>query len=87
MKRQQEAGENTKTATAMIPMHSQVRKIRQEIEKVKRPSLDRVTATRPHVFREDMTASGGGRQQRSRSPLGLAQRPVAVGINCSLDIY
>nr|GMD19762.1 Urease accessory protein like [Ipomoea batatas] len=55
-----------------VPVHSQVRKIRQEMEKIKHPSLQQPEMMRP-VFR-DITG-----RQRSRSPLGLAERPIAVG--------
>ncbi|XP_009797346.1 uncharacterized protein [Nicotiana sylvestris] len=57
-----------------VIVHSQVRKIRQEMEKIKHPSLQQ-TEMRPAV-RE---ITGKQQQQRSRSPLGLAQRPISVG--------
>ena len=53
-----------------VPIHSQVMKIKQEIEKINHPSLQQPEVRR--VFR-DIT------RQRSRSPLGLADRPISVG--------
>ncbi|XP_009603300.1 uncharacterized protein [Nicotiana tomentosiformis] len=50
-----------------VIVHSQVRKIRQEMEKIKHPSLQQTEMT------------GKKQQHRSRSPLGLAQRPISVG--------
>ncbi|XP_077236038.1 uncharacterized protein LOC143877721 [Tasmannia lanceolata] len=52
------------------PIHSQVRKIKQEDEKIKDPSPPQAKI-RP-VFREIT-------RQLSRSPLGLASRPISVG--------
>ncbi|XVE85477.1 hypothetical protein DITRI_Ditri17bG0093500 [Diplodiscus trichospermus] len=54
-----------------VPIHSQVMKIRQEFEKIKHPSLQQPDMRR--VLREVT------RRQRSRSPLGLAERPISVG--------
>ncbi|XP_058184740.1 uncharacterized protein LOC131302126 [Rhododendron vialii] len=59
-----------------VAIHSQVRKIRQEMEKIKQPSLDQ-PEIRP-VLRE-ITGHRQKLQQRSRSPLGLAERPILVG--------
>ncbi|KAH7839820.1 hypothetical protein Vadar_009190 [Vaccinium darrowii] len=59
-----------------VAIHSQVRKIRQEMEKIKQPSLDQ-PEIRP-VLRE-ITRHHQKLQQRSRSPLGLAERPILVG--------
>ena len=51
------------------PIHSQVMKIKQEMEKISHPSLQQPEVRR--VLR-DIT------RQRSRSPLGLADRPISV---------
>ncbi|XVE74647.1 hypothetical protein DITRI_Ditri12bG0034100 [Diplodiscus trichospermus] len=53
-----------------VPIHSQVMKIKQEFEKIKHPSLQQPEMRR--VLREI-------NRQRSRSPLGLAERPISVG--------
>ncbi|XVE91952.1 hypothetical protein REPUB_Repub01dG0055600 [Reevesia pubescens] len=53
-----------------VPIHSQVMKIKQEFEKIKHPSLKQPDMRR--VLREII-------RQRSRSPLGLAERPISVG--------
>ncbi|KAE8730076.1 hypothetical protein F3Y22_tig00003041pilonHSYRG00762 [Hibiscus syriacus] len=53
-----------------VPIHSQVMKIKQEFEKIKHPSLQKPDMRR--VVREIS-------RQRSRSPLGLAKRPISVG--------
>ncbi|KAG9146173.1 hypothetical protein Leryth_007892 [Lithospermum erythrorhizon] len=57
-----------------VAMHSRVRKIKQEMEKInlrllEQPEINRVLQEIP------------GRQQRSRSPLGLKPviRPISVG--------
>ncbi|XWS69382.1 hypothetical protein CRYUN_Cryun04dG0174400 [Craigia yunnanensis] len=52
------------------PIHSQVIKIKQEFEKIKHPSLQQPDMRR--VLREIS-------RHRSRSPLGLAERPISVG--------
>ncbi|XP_059308833.1 uncharacterized protein LOC132060004 [Lycium ferocissimum] len=52
-----------------VIVHSQVRKIRQEMEKIKYPEIT--------GKKSEMT--GNRQHQRSRSPLGLAQRPISVG--------
>ncbi|XP_022882112.1 uncharacterized protein LOC111399104 [Olea europaea var. sylvestris] len=51
-----------------IAIHSQVRKIKQEIEKINHPGLQQLEM-RPEIMR----------QNRSRSPLGVAKRPISVG--------
>ncbi|KAE8719251.1 hypothetical protein F3Y22_tig00109972pilonHSYRG00328 [Hibiscus syriacus] len=53
-----------------VPVHSQVMKIKKEFEKIKHPSLQEADTRR--VLREIT-------RQRSRSPLGLAERPISVG--------
>ncbi|KAE8705439.1 hypothetical protein F3Y22_tig00110429pilonHSYRG01247 [Hibiscus syriacus] len=53
-----------------VAIHSQVMKIKLEFEKIKHPSLQQPDMRR--VLR-DIT------RQRSRSPLGLAERPLSVG--------
>lgn len=53
------------------PVHSQVMKIRREFEKVKHPSLQQPPEMRRLLH--------GINRQRSRSPLGLAERPISVG--------
>ncbi|OMO93993.1 hypothetical protein COLO4_16580 [Corchorus olitorius] len=53
-----------------VPIHSQVMKVKQEFEKIKHPSLQQADMRR--VLREI-------NRQRSRSPLGLAERPISVG--------
>ncbi|KAL3510484.1 hypothetical protein ACH5RR_029885 [Cinchona calisaya] len=57
-----------------VAVHSQVKKIKQEMEKFKFPALQQ-PEMRPIL--KEITLS---RQQRSRSPLGLAEkRPIPVG--------
>ncbi|XP_049347518.1 uncharacterized protein LOC125812071, partial [Solanum verrucosum] len=58
---------NNNLEDGVVIIHSQVRKIRQEMEKIKYPAL-----TQPEI-------TGKQQQQRSRSPLGLAHRPISVG--------
>ncbi|OAY29293.1 hypothetical protein MANES_15G133700v8 [Manihot esculenta] len=53
-----------------VPIHSQVMKIRQEFEKIKHPSLKQ-TEMRHGIWKIT--------RERSRSPLGLAERPISVG--------
>ncbi|CAN4090470.1 unnamed protein product [Withania somnifera] len=60
-----------------VIVHSQVRKIRQEMEKIKHPSLQQPEIPRKQLQLPDMT--GKKQHQRSRSPLGLAHRPISVG--------
>ncbi|KAF7808623.1 uncharacterized protein G2W53_035366 [Senna tora] len=68
------AGEEKQKA-GVVAIHSQVMKIKQEIEKIKHPSLDQQPEIRiRHVFLRDFS------RQRSRSPLGLAHRPISVDI-------
>ncbi|KAK3035600.1 hypothetical protein RJ639_033192 [Escallonia herrerae] len=55
-------------------VHSQVKKIKQEMEKIKEQPELQQPEVRPVVHREIFR-----QQQRSRSPLGLAQRPISVG--------
>ncbi|KAE8667711.1 hypothetical protein F3Y22_tig00112383pilonHSYRG00431 [Hibiscus syriacus] len=55
-----------------VPIHSQVMKIKQEFEKIKHPSLQQPDMRR--VAREISR-----QRSRSRSPLGLAERPISVG--------
>lgn len=55
-----------------VPVHSQVAKIKQELETIKYPSLKQPEMRR--VLREI-----NRQRSRSPSPLGLAQRPVSVG--------
>ncbi|KAI3453168.1 hypothetical protein Pfo_009831 [Paulownia fortunei] len=55
-----------------VGIHSQVRKIKQEMEKINRLALQQQEA-RP-VLREITR-----QHHRSRSPLGLAERPISVG--------
>ena len=51
-----------------VPIHSQIMKIKQEFEKIK------------HLQQLDMRwVLREINQQRSRSPLGLAERPISVG--------
>ncbi|XWS22877.1 hypothetical protein CRYUN_Cryun29cG0073800 [Craigia yunnanensis] len=58
-----------------VPIHSQVMKIKQEFEKIKHPSLQQPDMRR--VLREINRQRS--RSPRSRSPLGLAERPISVG--------
>lgn len=51
-----------------IPIHVQVRKIKQEIEKIYNPRLQQLE------IRPEITS-----QYRFRSPLGVAKRSVYVG--------
>lgn len=60
-----------------VIIHSQVRKIRQEMEKIKHPSLQQPEITGKQLQQSEMT--GKKQHQRSRSPLGLAHRPISVG--------
>ncbi|PIN01660.1 hypothetical protein CDL12_25827 [Handroanthus impetiginosus] len=55
-----------------VGIHSQVRKIKQEMEKINRLALPQ-PELRP-VLR-DITRQ----HKRSRSPLGLGERPISVG--------
>ncbi|PSR91043.1 Cadherin-86C like [Actinidia chinensis var. chinensis] len=54
-----------------VAVHSQVRKIRQEMEKIKHPTLEE-REMRPTLH--EITRQW----QRPRSPLGLAERPISV---------
>ncbi|XP_019059511.1 PREDICTED: uncharacterized protein LOC104825566 [Tarenaya hassleriana] len=51
-----------------VPIHSQVMKIKREFEKIKHPQPE----TRKLI--REITG-----HQRSRSPLGLGERPITVG--------
>lgn len=64
---------NKEDAYLGVAIHSQVRKIKQEMEKIKHQSLEQPEMIGP-VYREITR-----QQQRSRSPLGIAQRPISVG--------
>ncbi|KAI3466947.1 hypothetical protein Pfo_023610 [Paulownia fortunei] len=55
-----------------IGIHSQIRKIKQEMEKINRLVLQQ-PETRPTL--REITRQ----HHRSRSPLGLAERPISVG--------
>ncbi|KAL6178261.1 hypothetical protein ACLB2K_049780 [Fragaria x ananassa] len=57
-----------------VPVHSQVRKIKQESEKV----IDRLPGKpemRPVLREINVTTT----RQLSRSPLGISRRPISVG--------
>ncbi|XP_054795650.1 uncharacterized protein LOC129301103 [Prosopis cineraria] len=54
-----------------VAIHNQVMKIKQEIEKLKHPSLQHVEIR--HISLRNFT------RQRSRSPLGLSHRAIPVG--------
>ncbi|KAL6566328.1 hypothetical protein OROGR_001943 [Orobanche gracilis] len=56
-----------------VGIHSQVRKIKQEIEKI-----DRLELQQPEVV-PSMVRQINCRRVRSRSPLGLAERPIPIG--------
>ncbi|KAL8053026.1 hypothetical protein ABFX02_05G044900 [Erythranthe guttata] len=56
-----------------VGIHSQVRKIKQEIERINRLSLQ-LPEPRPVVAEINRH-----HHRRSRSPLGLAERPISVG--------
>lgn len=65
---------NNKEETYLgVAVHSQIRKIKQEMQKIEQPSLEEPEFLARQVFREIK------RQQRSRSPLGIAHRPISVG--------
>ncbi|KAJ8770028.1 hypothetical protein K2173_009769 [Erythroxylum novogranatense] len=54
-----------------VPIHSQVKRIiKQELDIIKYPSLQEL---------EMRGVISRIKRQRSRSPLGLAERPIAVG--------
>ncbi|KAL7110762.1 hypothetical protein ACP275_05G046300 [Erythranthe tilingii] len=57
-----------------VGIHSQVRKIKQEMEKINRLSLQ-LPEPRPVVAE----INNRRHHRRSRSPLGLAERPISVG--------
>ncbi|XP_008775453.1 uncharacterized protein LOC103695812 [Phoenix dactylifera] len=56
---------------AEVPIHSQVRRIKKEVEKIEDQSLLQMLETRP-VLRELS-------RQLSRSPLGRVDRAISVG--------
>ncbi|KAK4261793.1 hypothetical protein QN277_004745 [Acacia crassicarpa] len=56
-----------------VAIHSQVMKIKQEIEKIKHPSLQHVEIR--HISVRDFSRQ----RSRSRSPLGLSNRAIPVG--------
>ncbi|KAF8389956.1 hypothetical protein HHK36_024476 [Tetracentron sinense] len=58
------------------PIHSQVRKIKQEYEKIKDSSSPQ-PEMRPVLA--EITRQLSRSRSRSRSPLGLAGRPISVG--------
>ncbi|OUZ99391.1 hypothetical protein BVC80_8533g10 [Macleaya cordata] len=74
--RENRGGERKEEETYMgIPIHNQVKKIKQEYEKIKDPSPDSPVQPeiRPAVLREI-------NRQLSRSPLGRSTgRPISVG--------
>lgn len=75
MVEQKKSNESNKDATYLgVAVHSQVRKIKQEMEKIKHPSLEQTEFLLRPVLREIKR-----QQQRSRSPLGIAKRPISVG--------
>ncbi|OAY25306.1 uncharacterized protein LOC122722189 [Manihot esculenta] len=53
-----------------LPIHSQVIKIKQEFKKIQHPGLKQ-TEMRRVIYKIT--------RERSRSPLGLAERPISVG--------
>lgn len=55
----------------VVAIHSQVRKIKQELEITMHPALE--LPEMRSVLREF------SRQKRSRSPLGITNRPISVG--------
>lgn len=55
-----------------VGIHSQVTKVKEEMEKINRLALQQPEA-RPPLRRVSR------QHHRSRSPLGLAQRPISVG--------
>ncbi|XP_062110193.1 uncharacterized protein LOC133822013 [Humulus lupulus] len=57
-----------------IPIHSQVVKIKKEIEKIRHPSLQESDMRRILLLRNACTRL----QQHTRSPLGLAERPLSL---------
>ncbi|PON81792.1 hypothetical protein TorRG33x02_224030 [Trema orientale] len=57
-----------------IPIHSQVVKIKKEMEKISHPSLQEPEMRRVLLFSGACT-----RLRHTRSPLGLADPPIFVG--------
>ncbi|KAJ4845843.1 hypothetical protein Tsubulata_030819 [Turnera subulata] len=64
------AGDEEEDGYVGVPIHSQVIRVKQEFEKIRHPSLQQLEMTR-------VVCSIN--RQRSRSPLGLAERPISVG--------
>lgn len=56
-----------------VGIHSQVTKVKEEMEKINRLALQQPEEARPALRRVSR------QHHRSRSPLGLAQRPISVG--------
>ncbi|KAA0046371.1 uncharacterized protein E6C27_scaffold149G00850 [Cucumis melo var. makuwa] len=60
---------------SQVPIHSQVEKIKKEIEKIKHPSLQQ-SDMNTHLLLRGISIS----KPRSRSPLGLpSDTPISVG--------
>ncbi|GMP93264.1 hypothetical protein CsSME_00043171 [Camellia sinensis var. sinensis] len=61
-----------------VAIHSQVKKIKQEMEKIKQPSLQQ---SEIRLVLRDITWQQQHQRRRScsRSPLGLAATPISVG--------
>ncbi|KVH97697.1 hypothetical protein Ccrd_000202 [Cynara cardunculus var. scolymus] len=57
----------------VVAIHSQVKKIKQELEKTKHPAGIEQSEIRS-VLREFSKS-----QKRCRSPLGISDRPISVG--------
>ncbi|KDP38110.1 hypothetical protein JCGZ_04753 [Jatropha curcas] len=70
MEKEQIKNEKQSSEYVGVPIHNQVIKIKQEFEKIKHPSLKQT-----EMRRVICKISG----ERSRSPLGLAERPISVG--------
>ncbi|KAL8258229.1 hypothetical protein R6Q59_030318 [Mikania micrantha] len=62
------------TVAGMVAIHSQVRKIKQEFEKTMHPAAIEQPEIRS-VIREFSRL-----QKRSRSPLGIINRPISIGV-------
>ncbi|KAM6589194.1 hypothetical protein CsatA_011799 [Cannabis sativa] len=66
--------EEEEEEAAQIPIHSQVVKIKKEIEKIRQPSLQEPEMKRVRLLRNACTKF----QRHTRSPLGLAERPISL---------
>lgn len=66
-------GEAQYHEVSTLAVHSQVIKIKKEIEKIKHPSLQQLHMRRRSLHLKDVN------RLRSRSPLGLAERAILVG--------